>query len=242
MKRKLWSRRLSISAPKMTIRSQLPWPMRFVFWVVVLGLGGSIALWAYDLGRNFAGFGPNVGAQVESLEHRVKVLEQERDELISKVNATDSEISIERAGQQPLRDQIKTLESENTALKEDLSFFESLLPANTGAMGISIQRIKLESLAPNQIRYRMLVMQGGAGKSYFTGNLQLIVTVLQNGRNAGITFPADKSVDVEKYRINFKHYQRLEGVLTLPEGTSVKSLQARVLEKGHLRAQQSATL
>lgn len=226
----------------MTVRGQLPWPMRLAFWVVALGLGGAIALWAYDLGRSFAGFGPNVGAQVELLEHRVKQLELERDRLASKFRAAESEIHIERASQKPLRDQIKTLEADNTRLKEDLAFFESLLPANTGPKGISIQRLSLEAIAPNQVRYRMLVMQGGGGKHDFTGNLQFIMSVLQNGKDAMITIPSEKSADPEKYRINFRHYQRLEGLLTLPEGATAKSVQARILEKGQVRAQQSASL
>ncbi len=242
MKRTLWFRRMSISAPKMMIRSQLPWPWRFVFWVLVLGFGGAIALWAYDLGRSFAGFEPNVGEQVEILNQRVKQLTLERDRLTSQVSAAESEINIERAGQKPLRDQVKTLETENIRLKEDLSFFERLLPANTGAKGISIQRLALEPVAANQVRYRMLVMQGGSGKQEFTGDLQLFVTVFQDGKSAMITFPRDKSTDQDKFRISFKHYQRLEGVLALPEGATVRSIQARILEKGQVRAQQSASL
>jgi len=226
----------------MNIRSQLPWPLRFVFWVLALGLGGAIALWAYDLGRSFAGFGPNVSAHAELLEHRVKQLSLERDRLTSLVSAAESEINIERAGQKPLRDQVKTLESENTKLKEDLSFFESLLPANTGAKGIGIQRLALESVAANQVRYRMLVMQGGSGKQEFSGDLQLIATVLLEGKSVMITYPKDKATDQDKYRIRFKHYQRLEGVLSLPEGATIKSVQARILENGQVRAQQSASL
>ena len=242
MKRKFWLRRLSISAPRMTVKSQLPWPMRFVFWVFVLGLAGAIALWAYDLGRSFAGFGPNVSAQLSVMEQRVKQLELERERLSSLVSASESEISIERAALNPLREQIKSLEADNTRLKEDLTFFEGLLPANTGSHGISIRRIALEPLAANQVRYRMLVMQGGGSKQEFHGELQLAVSVLQEGKNVMIAFPKEKSGDSERYKLNFKHYQRLEGVLVLPEGATAKSLQARVLEKGLVRAQQSASL
>ena len=224
------------------IRSQLPWPLRFVFWVLALGLGGAIALWAYDAGRSFAGFGPNIDEQMEILNHRIKQLSVERDRLTSQVSAAESEINIERAGQKPMRDQIKGLEAENIKLKEDLSFFESLLPANTGAKGIGIQRLVLESAASNQVRYRMLVMQGGSGKQEFVGDLQLIATVLLDGKNVMMTFPKDKTTESDKYRIRFKHYQRLEGVLSLPDGAIVKSVQARILENGQVRVQQSGSL
>lgn len=244
MKKNLWLRRMSISAPRMTIRSSLPLPLRFLFWVAVLGVGGAVALWAYDMGRSFTGLGPSANNRMEVLDNRVKQLELDRERLVSELNAAASEINIERAAQKPLQDQIKGLETENTKLKEDLSFFESLLPTNTGAVGISIQRLSLELVNPNQVRYRVLVTQGGGkrDKREFMGQLQLVVTVLQDGNSAMITFPKDKSADVEKYNFRFKHYQRLEGVLTLPPGVTIKSVQARILERGMVRAQQSASL
>ncbi len=244
MKKNLWLRRMSISAPKMMIRSQLPLPLRFLFWVVVLGVAGAVALWAYDMGRSFAGLGPSADRQMEALDTRAKQLELERERLTSQLNAAASEINIERAAQKPLQDQIKIMEAENTKLKEDLSFFESLLPSNTGAKGISIQRLALELVNTNQVRYRILVTQGGGkrDKREFFGQLQLVVTVLQDGSSAMITFPKDRSADAEKYNFRFKHYQRLEGVLTLPPGVAIKSVQARILERGQVRAQQSASL
>ena len=244
MKKNLWLRRMSISAPKMMIRSQLPLPLRFLFWVLVLGVAGVIALWAYDMGRSFAGLAPSADKQVEELHTRVKQLELDRERLSSQLTAAESEINIERAAQKPLQDQIKNMEVENTKLKEDLSFFESLLPTNTGAKGLSIQRFALELVNPNQVRYRILVTQGGGkrDKREFFGQLQLVVTVLQDGTSAMITFPKDRSADAEKYSFRFKHYQRLEGVLTLPPGVAIQSVQARILERGQVRAQQSASL
>ncbi|RJX33066.1 MAG: hypothetical protein C4516_02740 [Oxalobacter sp.] len=235
---------MSISAPKMQIRSQLPLPIRFVFWVLVLAVAGAAALWAYDMGRSFAGLGPTANGQVDALDTRVKQLELDRERLISELNAAASEINIERATQKPFQDQIKALELENTKLKEDLSFFESLLPTNTGAKGISIQSLSLELVNPNQVRYRILVTQGGGkrDKREFYGQLQLVVTVLQEGNSAMITFPKDRTADAEKYNFRFKHYQRLEGTLTLPAGAIIKSVQAKILERGQVRAQQSASL
>ena len=42
LQRKLWLRRWSISAPRMTIKNHLPWPLRAVFIAIVVGLGLSL--------------------------------------------------------------------------------------------------------------------------------------------------------------------------------------------------------
>lgn len=234
---------MSISAPKMTIKRHLPWPLRAVFLAVVVGLGGAIAMWAYDLGRNFAGLNPSgMKDQVVALSEQVKKLGTERDQLSTTANAAESQLNIERSAQTQLAGQIKTLETENAKLKEDLAFFESLLPTNIGAQGITIQRLKAEIIAPNQLRYRLLVIQGEKGAREFTGNLQLSVTVLQSGKSAIINFPEQNAADLARYKLAFKYYQRVEGVLTLPEGATIKAIQARVLDRGQMRTQQSVNL
>lgn len=234
---------MSVSAPRMSIKSHLPWPMRIVIAALVVGIGGAMAMWIYDLGRSFTGFDPRASREeLATVREQVDKIKAERDEFSTTVNSAESQLNIERSAQKQLAAQVKTLEVENVKLKEDLAFFESLLPADTGAKGVSIRRLKADPIAPNQLRYRLLVMQGGKGEHDFVGTLQLAVTVLQGGKSAMIIFPEPNSRDTDKFKLGFKHYQRVEGVLTLPEGAAIKMVQARILDKGQIRAQQSANL
>jgi hypothetical protein len=227
----------------MAIRTQLPWPLRIVSFAVVIGLAGAIGMWVYDLGRGFTGFtADNTKLQILVLKDQIEKLSAERDQYSTTVNASESRLNIEKSVQTQLATQLKTLEVENAKLKEDLVFFESLLPATTGSQGISIRRLMAEAVNPNQLRYRLLVMQGGKGEHEFVGDLQLVVTVIQDGKSAMINFPDGKSGGAEKFKLGFKYYQRVEGVLTLPQGVLIKAVQARILDKGQVRAQQSANL
>lgn len=240
---KLWRRRLSVAAPRVSIRHHLPWPLRLLLVAIVLGLAGAIALATYDLGRSLTGRSDAISpAQVSDLHERLAQATAERDRFSGSMDAAESQLQIERTAQQQLAAQVKTLLAENARLKEDLAFFEKLLPSSTGAAGISIQRLAIESIAPNQLKYRLLVMQGGKGGREFIGNLQLTVSVVREGKSAMIVFPDAKSADGDRYKLAFQHYQRMEGTLNLPEGVTVQSVQARILEKGQLRAQQSAKL
>jgi hypothetical protein len=242
MKFRLWRRRMSVSSRRMTIRTQMAWPVRLVGIAVAIGLATAAAMWAYDLGRGLTA--PSVndsGDQLLKYKEQIEQLSAERDRYSAMAHASESEINMERAAQKQLALQVKTLEADNTALKEDLAFFETLLPNAIGSQGIAIRRMKIDQPAPNQLHYRLLIMQGGSGEQTFVGNLQLAVTTLQNGKSAMMIFPASNAVaEQEKFRLSFKHYQRVEGVLTLPQGASTTLVQARVLEKGQVRAQQSA--
>jgi hypothetical protein len=241
MKFRLWRRRMSVSSPRMTIRTQLPWPMRLLF-LALIGLAGAIAMWTYDSRGAVNAHPEDVREQLSEYKEQVEKLSSERDQFSTTVNAAESQLNIERSAQKQLAAQVKTLEQENTRLKEDLAFFESLLPNATGPQGVAIRRVKIDQVAPNQLRYRLLIMQGGKGDHDFVGNLQLTVTTMQAGKSAMITFPDVNPAEQEKFKLSFRHYQRVEGVLTLPEGATTKMVQARVLERGQIRTQQSANL
>ena len=55
-------------------------------------------------------------------------------------------------------------------------------------------------------------------------------------------FPDPKAGDSAKLKLSFKHYQRLEGLIPLPDGATVKAVQAKVVDRGQVRAQQSINL
>jgi len=243
LKARLWWRQLSISAPKVAIRPSIPLPVRIILISILIGLSGAIAMWAYDLGRRITGLHPNeMKAQLAASHLQIEKLRRERDQFSATVNAAESQLNIEHSAQKQLMMQVKSLEGENTRLKEDLAFFESLLPTDASAQGVALRRFKANLLAPNQLQYQLLVMQSGKGQHDFLGKLQLAVTTLQAGKSVMMVFPDEKTLDTDQFKLEFKHYQRMEGVLTLPEGTVIKAVQARILERGQIRAQQSANL
>ena len=52
-------RRMTIAAPKMAVRTHIPWYWRALLWIVVLSISLAFGAWIYDAGRKFAGFDRN---------------------------------------------------------------------------------------------------------------------------------------------------------------------------------------
>jgi len=227
---------------KMAIHHTRPWYINVIIVILVLGLGGGLAAWTYDQGRNFA-FGLRFDPrQIEQLQAQIKQLTAERDQLQVAANTIESQQNIEKSVQKQLTEQVKTLTTENLKLKDDLAFFETIVPSSKVAEGIAVQGVKVEMVAPNQLRYRVLVMQGGKNQNDFTGELQITLTLVQTGKPAMMQFPDPKLGEAAKLKLNFKHYQRVDGLIIIPDGATVKAVQAKVLERGQQRAQQSITL
>jgi len=145
-------RRLSISAPRMIVRSHLPWPLRWAAVAVTLGFSAAIALWAFEFGKDIAGVDRNAGAEIARLRQELSQLKAERERTASIANTADSLLKAEKAAQERLTQQLKQLETENMALKADLGFFERLLPAGATA-GLTIRSLHAEEKEPGQTRY-----------------------------------------------------------------------------------------
>ena len=54
MRFRLLRRRLTISAPRMAVRSAMPWPLRWAVVAIVLGFCAAIGLWAFEFGKGIA--------------------------------------------------------------------------------------------------------------------------------------------------------------------------------------------
>jgi hypothetical protein len=242
MSRRRWLRRRPKAAPKLRVSTHLPWRLRIVRFALLFAIVGSLALWTYNLGRGINVFGAGISAeQAHTLKLQMAKAQGERDHIAVTLEAVESQLAIERAAHKQLAAQVQSLTSENARMEEDLAFFDSLLPVGPVSEGVSIRRLKMELLSSNQFRYRLLIMRRGNSEHDFAGSLALSLTVVQDGKPMVLNFPG-KDDKPEPFRLEFRRYQRIEGILTLPEGAQVKNVQARVLENGKLRAQQSANM
>jgi len=125
MRWKLLQRRLSVSAPRMIVRSHLPWPLRWAVAALMFGFSAAIALWAFEFGKSIAGLDRDAKAELVSLRTEVAQLRSESERATSVANTADSLLKTERATQERLAQQVRQLEAEKQALQGDLGFFEA---------------------------------------------------------------------------------------------------------------------
>src|SRR5882757_2272088 len=96
MRLKLLRRRLSISAPRMIVRSHLPWPIRWAVVALVLGFSAALALWAFEFGKSIAGLDRRSVDELRQLRVEVAKLRAEREEAQSVANTAQSLLTAEK--------------------------------------------------------------------------------------------------------------------------------------------------
>ncbi|WP_428420162.1 DUF6776 family protein [Methylibium sp.] len=240
MRWKLLRRRLSISAPRMIVRSHLPWPMRWAVLALALGFSAALALWAFEFGRDIAGLDRLDRVQsptpVASDATDLEQLRSERDKAQSIANTAESLLKTERTTQERLVGQIKALEAENMVLKGDLGFFERLLPTS-GKAELVVRGLQAEVVGSGQLRYQLLVMQQGKAPTEFKGRYELTL----RGQLGGQSWSQQPSG--AQRSLQFRQYQRVDGMLEFPALVVVDALQVRVLDaQGGVRASQDVSL
>lgn len=207
----------------MSVRSALPWPLRWIIGAIMLGFSAAIALWAFEFGKGIAGLDTNARDELKLLRAEVMQLRSDREKAQTIANTAGSLLTAEKAAQEKMATHIKQLESDNRAMRDDLGFFEKLMPAgNTD--GIAIRSLQAELVSASQLKWQVLVIQPVKNAPDFNGKLDITI----NGTLAGKPWTTTLSGGAQP--LQFKQYRRIEGVLDLPPQAVVKTVTAKITE------------
>lgn len=235
MRFRLLRRRLTISAPKMAVRSSLAWPFRWAMLALAFGFCAAIALWAFELGSSLAGLDLGDKQELAQLQDELRKLRGAYDAAQSVANTSGSLLAAEKSAQQRMAAQIKQLQADNQALRDDLGFFERLNPVS-GAEGIVIRGLQVDLVSPTQLRWQILLIQPVKNAPEFSGQLELAFAGTHNGKPWAMPLPEGAQ------RVQLKQYRRLEGLVSLPPQTVVKSVSAKLTDGSTTRAVQTTKL
>ncbi|MBK7592936.1 MAG: hypothetical protein IPI27_17210 [Betaproteobacteria bacterium] len=235
----LWRRvrhHFSIDAPRMAVRSHLPWPWKAGLVVALLLLIGGMWWWGFDFGQILGGFNrKEVEARITALEAEAAQLRTESAELRTRSSQQDSELAMTRSVHATLTKQATELQNENSQLKEELVFLQQLFADANRQAGLAIQRVAVERERDGAYRYSLLVVRGGKPKDDFVGHLTLHVALQQepgSEKPTTLALPEEQPAVAPALKLRFKYYQRLEGTFEVPRGAQVRSIMVRAFESG----------
>ncbi|MDB5889391.1 MAG: conserved hypothetical transrane protein [Polaromonas sp.] len=235
VKLRLFRRRLTVSSPRMAVRSALPWPLRWAMGAVMLGFCAALALWTFELGKSIAGLDNSTKDELKLLRAELSELRAERDKAQTIANTAGSLVTAEKAAQEKMAFRIKQLEADNLALQNDLGFFEKLLPAS-GSDGVTIRSLQAEALSETQLKWQLLVIQPVKNAPGFNGKLELTFSGTLDGKSWMVNLPGGAQA------LQFQQYRRVEGVLDVPPQAVVQTVTAKVMEGAAVRSVQTYKL
>lgn len=225
MRMRLLLRRLTVSSPRMSVRSSLPWPLRWALGALVLGFSAALALWAFEFGKDIAGLDRHTEREFLVLRAQVDDLNAQLAKAQEVANTSQSLLTTEQVTQEQLALQIKQLQSDNETLRSDLGFFERLLPS-AGGGALNIRGLQAERISSAQYKWQVLIIQAAKNSPEFTGKIQVSLSGTLNGKSWSInTHAAPEPVVV-------RSYLRKEGLVEVPQQAVIKSITAQIERDG----------
>lgn len=221
MRRWPWAlkRRFGMTAPRVAVRTKLPWYWRATRLLLVFVLGYGVAYWQFSGRFTF----PVNKAAAQRLE--------DAKSLQVKVVHLDSQLQVATAAQSNLAKEMAALQDENMRMKEEVAFYKSILTEG-GAAGVPrIHSVKLsKGVRSGEYQYQILLVQSGRHDKAVQGGLQLVLNGTQDGKPmAHHVEPAGQQKGI---KVNFKYYQRIEGMFSVPQQTSAQGLQVQYFAMG----------
>jgi len=213
-------RRFGPAAPYVAVRAEIPWYWRF-FWIILLvAVGFSIGYWRYARGS------------AAVLRDEIGRLEQENKVLRTQAIHVEREQQVTTVAQSDLAKDLAALQEENVKLKEDVTFYKSILEESAGVAVVKLHSFKVtRGERPGEYQYRLLLIQSGKHDKNVQGSVQLAVIGTQDDKPlTQVVMGGNNSQRGGK--VNFKYYQPLEGNFTVPEHMTAQELQAKFFQVG----------
>lgn len=233
MRLRLWRRRLTVSAPRMAIRSALPWPLKWLLAGLVLGLSAAVAVTAFEFGRDIAGGDRGSHAELERLRSENQRLSDALAQAQAVANTVESLQAAERAAQKHLTDQLKELQVRNQSLQRELGFFEQLMPAN-GMSGPNVRGLQAVRRPDGRVAWQMLVVQPARQNGDFNADLEVTLEGTLNGK------AWTQRDGAAPRKVSVKQFLRLVGDVAIPNGAVVKTVSVKLTQGPQVVLTQSA--
>jgi hypothetical protein len=222
-----------ISAAKMAVRIEHSWRLKIPLLLIVLALIGGMWWWGFDFGQILGGLNRSEVAQERArLQAERDQLKEDNARLRARTTELESDLGVARGAQSTLSRQTLDLQTENTQIKEELAFLQQLF-SDSGKQGaISIQRLSAERASDESYHFSLLIVRGGKPTDEFSGRLSMQANLVDKNGPMTIELPEGQPENAAALQLKFKYYQRVEGTISVPPGSQLKSLEAKVLEPG----------
>lgn len=232
LKLKRFRRRFGIAAPRVTVRTHFDWHWYAVGAAFAILFFAGLGWWLAQRAES-----AQMGDEVRALQARLQELEGELTRLRPLAGTEQNAVRLERSAQQQLVSRLRQLEQENASLKSDIGLFERLVPADGVESTLRIEGLNVVSAAEaGQYRYRLLIaFQPGKNEKEMRGRLQLSVLATLAGRDVQYDLHSGKESSPE-FAFEIRHFLRKEGGFNLPAGARIKSVEARLVQGGAVKA------
>jgi len=187
---------------------------------IFAGCGG------YYIGQLRAGFNLFEAKEIEAeLQASIDLLEQKTLDLKDQLAIAQRSSQVEEKAHQQVKSDLKTLQQENFALREEVDFYRGIVAPRENSEGIRIDQFNIDKSEGKNLYHFVLVLTQVKKNQHFTrGVAKLVFEGEQEGLPKKLELK-DVSADKQKHlKFKFRYFQKFEGDIVLPAGFSPRQV------------------
>jgi len=193
----------------------------------------SIAMGVFYFGKYY------VAEELIRANHRIDTLQQELqaerqllDEERSRSTVAEREADVVRRANSLLRESERKRQDEIAGLQADLEFYRRLGGASGSQGPLTVHYLELQPTpSPRVFRVIISLTQNLRWASGTSGSVQLSVDGISDGAAAHLDYKQLLAESEKPLAFQFKYFQQLEQLITLPEGFDPTSLTVELKSK-----------
>ena len=187
----------------------------------------ACALWTwqvYEYGRSNAQYAESRSASTfEELRERIAELNAERDELRLQSARFERSGQIDRQATRAIQGGIRALKNELSALEHEAARLRDLV--SDGDTYIEITDYTLvESTPGKRFQYRFTLSRDAPAPRKVEGEASIRVSGQLDGEHVELSLQEMTDSGAEPHKLGFRHFQEIEGGLSLPAGFTPEAL------------------
>ena len=172
---------------------------------------------------------------VEALEQDLQTALDQHDAENARAIVAEREVDVVRRANALLRASERGRQDEIASLQADLAFYRRLGGANGSQAPLAVHYLELQTTqSPRVFRIIFTLTQNLRWASVISGKIELGVDGINNGVAQHLTNEQLLAESAEPLKFNFKYFQQLERLITLPEDFEASRLTIQ-LKSGSLR-------
>ena len=199
-------------------------------WLLLATLITTISMGLYYVTRYFvANELIYANYHVEALQEDLQALTEELDVEKSRLAVTEREVDIVRRANALLRASERQHQDELASLRADLAFYRKLGGANGSQNPLAVHYLELQTTqSPRVYRIIFTLTQNLRWAAVISGRIELGVDGIEDGVARHLSEAQLLAESADPLKFQFKYFQQLERLITLPEDFEPSRLTIRL--------------
>ncbi len=220
---------------RLVVKAHRPWRARLLALSTVAGL--VLLGWGvYQLGHRQAWQAQDAAVgEIAELRQHIAELESSNTALREQKTILERSRQIEKQADAEVNGTLHNLQEEVLELKEELTFYRSVIAPQEGQEGLRIQNFRLQARSvPGGYHYKLVLTQVLRNNTrHVRGTVRLWFEGMQGGEYRQLSLREVATPPREKeLSFRFKYFQNLEGEVALPDGFLLSQVRVEVLPRG----------